>query len=508
MSAVLAPATTRTELEAPAGAGAAANDHNAVLALLIAARTNFAAFVAAVHRPRFRHSYFSLEVCREIDAFVDEVIAGKRPVRNLTAPPQHGKSSLISRCLPAYLIARLGPVLGQCRIALSSYALSRAKANLRDVKAIMQEPVYREIFPAATLIGFKGGVNTADYFDHAFGFVKAQGAGGSLTGFSIDIALNDDLTKDALEALSTTTQDGLENWYDSVLVGRLQERNGQINIGTPWSAHDIMARIHAKHDGKPNYKRLQFVALNYPDQVGYNPDQPEGPLVAALHSEVKLREVMATMSSMWWAAMFQQAPLADLGAIFKPAGLRYYRRVDLPRTFVQKIISVDATFKDNKGSDYVFAGVWGKCADEKVWLLDFRREKLAFTRTAEAIVALKRANPGVTKIFIEDAANGPALIDMLSKHIVGIVGVPPLGSKEARAHAVSWVWESGCVMLPSPEDMPTIKPVVAEITAFPDVRNDDAVDGMTIALQQLCLRNPISAMITQEILRVAGGRPR
>ena len=477
-----------------------------VQALIIAARTNFAAYVSAVHRPRFHHSYFSLETCRAVDQFVEDVIAGKRPVLDLTAPPQHGKSSLTSRCLPGYLIGRLGPVLGQCRIALSSYALARAKANARDAKSIMLEPIYREIFPHASLIGFKG-VNTADEIHHPFGFIKAQGAGGSLTGFSIDVAINDDLTKDAQEALSETVQNGLEDWYDSVLSTRLQERSGQVNIGTPWSAHDIMARIHNKHKDSVNYRRLSFVALNLPDQVGYNPEQPEGPLVPKLHSLQKLQEIMRTLSEMWWAAMFQQAPMSEVGAIFKKDGVRYYRRADLPRQFVQTVISVDATFKDKKGSDYVFAGVWGKTADERVYLLDFRREKLSFTKTAEAIVALKGAYPSVSKIFIEDAANGPALIDMLSKHVTGIVGVPPLGSKEARAHAVSWVWANGCVMLPHPDEVPGIKPIEAEITAFPDVRNDDAVDGMTIALHQLCLRNPISAMITADILRMAGGRP-
>ena len=475
------------------------------MALIIAARPNFAAFVSATHRPRFRHSHFSYETCAAVDQFVEDVIAGKRPALSLTAPPQHGKSSLISRCLPAYLIGRLGPALGECRIALSSYALSRAKANARDVKSIMLEPIYAAIFPEASLLGFKG-INTADEFHHAYGFVKAQGAGGSLTGFSIDIAINDDLTKDAQEALSQTVQDGLEDWYDSVLSTRLQERSGQVNIGTPWSAHDIMARIHDKHKANPNYRRLQFVALNVDSEIGYNPDQPEGPLVPELHSEAKLREIKATLGEQWWAAMFQQAPMAELGAIFSKAGIRYYRRSDLPKQFVQVVMSVDATFKDNKGSDFVFAGVWGKTVDERVWLLDFRREKLSFTKTAAAIVDLKAKYKTVSRIFIEDAANGPALIDMLSKHVQGIVGVPPLGSKEARAHAVSWVWANGNVMLPSPEDNPGIVPVVSEITAFPDVRNDDAVDGMTIALHQLCLRTPVASLVTAEILRLAGAR--
>lgn len=496
------------DLAQPAGGQAAGSPlpvADPVLALILAARTNFAAFVSAVHRPRFHHSWFSLQTCKAIDQFVEDVIAGKRPVLDLTAPPQMGKSSLISRCLPAYLIARLGPTLGQCRIALSSYALSRAKANARDVKGIMLEPIYREIFPDASLIGFKG-QNTADYFDHAYGFVKAQGAGGSLTGFSIDIALNDDLTKDAQEALSQTVQDGLEDWYDSVLSTRLQERSGQVNVGTPWSAHDIMARINTKHKDGPNYKRLSFVALNYPDQVGYNPDQPDGPLVPKLHSETKLREIMRALSEMWWAAMYQQAPMSELGAIFGKGGVRHYRRPELPTQFIQTIMTVDAAFKGNETSDYVAIGVWAKSEDGRVWLLAARREKLAFQATAKAIADLKSAHPLVSKIFIEDAANGPALIDMLSSRIPGLIGVPALGSKEARWHAVAGIWQSGQVMLPHPDDMPAIVPMVAEVVAAPDVRNDDFVDCMAMAIYQLCLRNPISALINPDLLRMMGVR--
>ena len=191
-------------------------------------------------------------------------------------------------------------------------------------------------------------------------------------------------------------------------------------------------------------------------------------------------------------------------AIFPRANLQHYRRADLPQQFQQTIMSVDATFKDGEASDFVAVGVWGKTADERVWLIDYRREQLAFMKTAQAIADLKRKHPRVTRIYIEEAANGAALIDMLKKHFPSIVGVPPLGSKEARAHAVSWVWTNNCVMLPHPEDSPGITPWVAEITSFPDVKNDDTVDCMSIALQQLCLRSPIAALITKDVLRAAG----
>jgi len=474
--------------------------------LIDAARVNFAAFVSAVHRPRFRHSAFSAAVCKQVDRFVEDVIAGKRPVLMLTAPPQHGKSSLISRCLPPYLFGRLSGKLDAVRIACSSYALPLARRNTKDANSIMGEPVYRAIFPHVSLIGYNG-VDNADGFDvPGGGGLKGVGVKGSLTGFSVEVGIVDDPTKDAESALSPVQQDAIEAWYESVLITRLQSRSGTVIIGTPWSANDLIARVRRKMRDDSRFTLLSFPALNLPGETGYNPDLPEGALVPHLHDETKLREMKRHMSEFWWSAMYQQVPMAEFGAIFKREHLQYYRRAELPQQFQQVCMSVDATFKDGQASDYVFVGVWGKTADERVWLVDWRREKLAFMNTARAILDLKKKHPRVMRVYIEEAANGAALIDMLKKHIVGLVGVPPLGSKEARAHATSWVWENKCVMLPHPEEQPGIVQVVDEITSFPDTvtGHDDSVDGMTIALQQLCLRSPIAALITKDVLRAAG----
>lgn len=478
--------------------------------LVEAARVNFAAFVTAVHRPRFHHSAFSLRVCAAVDEFVDDMMAGKRPVLMLTAPPQHGKSSLISRCLGPYLFGRLAGKLGNgndsIRVACASFALKLARRNVRQAKAVMTDPMYREIFPFASLIGFRG-VSTSENYDvPGGGNLQGVGVGGGITGFSVDVALIDDPTRDAKQALSPDVQDGLEAWYESVIMTRMQENSGIVIIGTPWSANDVLARVRRKMEDEPRFRLLSFPALNLPDEVGYNPELPEGALVPKLHSETKLREMQKFMSSLWWSAMYQQAPLADFGAIFKREHLQHYYKRDLPKQFVRTIMSVDATFKDGAASDYVFVGVWGLTAGDDVYLIDWRREKLAFMATAKAVTDLKVKHAAVSKMFIEDAANGAALVDMLKKHFPMMVGVPPLGSKEARAHAVSWVWENKQVYLPHPEEAPGIKPVVAEITSFPDTTtgHDDAVDGMTIALHQLCLRSPIAKLITQDVLRAAG----
>ena len=492
-------------LERPeVAAGPPAPDPVQVLVEL--ARTNFAAFVSATHRPRFKHSGFSLRVCRAIDQFVEDVLAGKRPVLVLTAPPQHGKSSLISRCLPPYLFGRLTGELPAVRIASASYAHALAQRNRRDAQNIMLEPIYREIFPEVSLIGFKGIDNASEGLEvPGEGWLRGVGVGGPLTGFSVDIGLIDDAVKNAQEALSELTQQTHRDWYDAVFTTRLQARSGTVIIGTPWSANDLLAYVRKTMKGDSRLTVLSFAALNLPDEIGYNPDLPAGALVPHLHDETKLRELKLHMSLMWWASMYQQSPLADVGAIFKRDCVRYYRRADLANLrFVQEVISVDATFKDGAASDFVAAGVWAKTTENDVYLLTGRREQLAFMATAQAIADLKRKHPRALKIFIEEAANGAALIDMLRKHYPGIVGVPPLGSKESRWHAVSWAWANGQVYLPHPEEAPWIVPWVAEITTVPDAMNDDTADCMAIALQQLLLRTPISQLITQDILRAAG----
>lgn len=469
------------------------------------ARTNYAAFVSAVHRPRFKHSEFSRVVCAAVDKFVEDVLAGKRPVLMLTAAPQHGKSSLISRCLPPYLFGRLGLQMETTNIACASYSLARAAANARDARSIMHEPMYKAIFPHASLLGFKGGISKSDEFDTPKGALYAVGVEGPLTGRSIHIGLLDDGVKNSQDALSTTVQESLINWYESTYLTRMQQQSGIVVIGTPWSAHDLLARVRKKHEKDPHFTLLRFPAINRASEVGYNPDLKEGALVPELHTEEKLLEVKSHLSEHWWCAMYQSAPMAEMGVIFGRDGLRHYRRKDLPLHFVQVIMTLDCAFKDKVSSDFTAAGVWGKTQDGRVWLLEMRRQKLSFTATVAAVADLKRAYPQVGKILVEDAANGAAVVDVLKSRIPGIIGVPPTGSKESRAHAVSWAWTSGQVMLPSPEDVPGIAPIVAEIVSFPDVGlHDDAVDCMVIALQHLCLRSPISSMITNEILNKAG----
>ena len=130
---------------------------------------------------------------------------------------------------------------------------------------------------------------------------------------------------------------------------------------------------------------------------------------------------------------------------------------------------------------------------------------MSFTKTVSETVRIKREHPRIRQFYIEDKANGPAVIDALKGVISGLVPVEPDGSKLARAHAVTHVWEAGNVWLPHPDLFPWVKDLVGELTGFPAAANDDQVDAMTQALRQLYpLFNRLK--INQEAINKAMGR--
>jgi len=87
------------------------------------------------------------------------------------------------------------------------------------------------------------------------------------------------------------------------------------------------------------------------------------------------------------------------------------------------------------------------------------------------------------EMSIEDKASGCALISTLKhKTRIPIVGVPALGSKEARAEAVTPLFYAGKVVLP--ESAPWLDEWIEEHVRFPAKPNDLA-DTTSIALERL-----------------------
>ena len=464
------------------------------------ARRQLAAYITYTN-PKYKQSGFSAAVCAALDLFLDDVQAGRRPILVLQAPPQHGKSEIVSRKLPAYILGRFP----DWRVGGASYSDELANAMAQDVRRNLADDRHRKLFPQPAEKR-RYDVNRIGEFTApgGSGGYLGVGVGAGLTGRPLDIGIIDDPVKNEKEALSPTVKEGHWNWYQSVFTTRLSENSGQIIMATSWAEDDLPGRVMSHFKGDPRLTVLRFPAINMRGEVGYNPQLPEGPLVPELHSLAKLQETKGLLSDYWWAALYQQNPRPLGGNVFKEDGVRYYLPKDLPAKFDKVLASWDCTFKDTDGTDYVVGQVWGK-AGANSYLLAQVRQRMSFTKTVREVVTLREAWPRIREILIEDKANGPAVIDTLKASVPGIIPIEPDGSKLARAHAVSSYWEAGNVWLPHPDIAPWVKDLVAELTTFPASANDDQVDALTQALRRLYpLFNRLK--ITQEALNKAMGR--
>jgi hypothetical protein len=174
--------------------------------------------------PGYIVSQFAIDVCRELEQFYRDVEAELRPVLVFEAPPQHGKSEIVSRNLPAWLFGQ-NPDLS---IGGLSYGSDLASDMNRDIQKIMMSDDYARLFPDASLnakrvvnvgVEAKRNSETFEIVDRK-GRYMAQGVGGPLTGKRLDIGIIDDPIKNAQEALSPATKTSVWNWYQSTFKTR------------------------------------------------------------------------------------------------------------------------------------------------------------------------------------------------------------------------------------------------------------------------------------------------
>ena len=432
------------------------------------ASRNLASFIS-VTKDDYVHNPFSSDVCAALDVFLEDVQAGVRPVLVLQAPPQHGKSELVSRRFPPYALGRF-PHL---RIGAASYGADLARDMSLDVQRIMLEDQYRSVFPDSALRFSGRARRSAERFDvpNHRGYYVCTGVGGPLTGKSLDIGIIDDPIKNQEEARSETVKTAILNWYNTVFLTRLSKLSGQIIMATSWAVNDLAATIVKKN---PKARHLKFPAIS-----------PDGKaLVPELHPLDKLLETKALMAPSQWSSLYMQSPVRDGGNIYQEKWIKRWTASSLPDHFDEIIQSWDMTFKDTDGSDYVVGQVWGRSRVD-CYLLDQVRERMGFTASMNAVKLMTAGHPETAAVLIEDKANGPAVMDALKDDISGLLPIEPDGSKVSRAHATTAMWAGGNVYIPEDEAFPWVPDFVAELLSFPASGYDDQVDSMTQALRYL-----------------------
>ena len=439
--------------------------------------------------PSFRINWHHRILCE----YLERLRVGQITRLMVFMPPRSGKSELVSRRFPAYLFGRNPDEA----IISTSYSDSLASMMNRDVQRIIDTEKYRQLFPEVTLNGDNVRSNVQgswlrnnDIFEivNRRGRYRSAGIGSGITGLGGSVLIIDDPIKNQKEADSTTFRDNLWEWYTSTFYTRLENREGMkgriLITLTRWHEDDLAGRLLdlAKADPKADqWTVLSFPAIKESDENPLDPRQMGEALWPDNQDLTDLSKIQAS-SMRIWNALYQQRPSPDSGNVVKREWWKFYTQI--PDKFEKVGLSADLTFKDGEKNDFAVFQVWGRKGADK-YLLDQVRRRMGFNEQLEVMKSLCQKWPNATSKWIEEAANGAALISTLRSSIPGIIAVRPQGSKLARAEAISPQVQAGNIYLPDPSIAPWINEYIEEWAMFPNGVHDDQVDTTTQAISKL-----------------------
>ena len=292
-------------------------------------------------KPDYIFKPFNEYMMERLDAFA----RGEIKKLMVFLPPQHGKSQLTTRILPAYILGKRP----EKKIAISSYSATVAHEFARDAKNIITSPEYRFAFPETKVgrdvsVTEKGSyADTAHYYQTSKGgFIYSVGRGGPLTSKTIDISIVDDPLKDRKEAMSKTVKGGLESWYNDVVRTRLHNDSQELIILTRWVEDDLAGRL-LKKEGK-EWEVILFPAIKTKDYCKYDKRKPGTPLFPEKHS-LKRLEQARDRNEVSFNSLYQQDPKPNTKLMVHPD---FIRVKEFPMDLINKwIIGLDYGYNDH-----------------------------------------------------------------------------------------------------------------------------------------------------------------
>jgi predicted phage terminase large subunit-like protein len=297
---------------------------------------------------------------RLLASYLDRLAAGELKRLMVFQPPQTGKSELVSRRLPAFLLGR-NPDL---RILGCSHTASLAETMNLDVQRIMDAEGYRRLFPGVVLP--RAGERIAggrerrkrDFFEvigHR-GYLLSAGVGNAIAGRGADIGIADDLLGKWEDAISPTMRQRVWDWWTKDFTSRLSSGAPILLTHTRWHQDDPAGRLlrqMTEGDGE-KWEVLCLPAIKTDKDTHPDDLREEGEALWPEHKTADELAVLRLQDPSGFDALYQQNPRAP-GNVEWPGdyfdGIFYDTLPDQPYRF--HVQALDPSMGRNaKSGDY------------------------------------------------------------------------------------------------------------------------------------------------------------
>lgn len=434
-----------------------------------------------VHKTRYEAAQFHKIVARHLE----EVESGKITQLIFCMPPRHGKTELATKRLAAWYSGRHP----EQDIIVAAAGDDLASDFGGDVRAIMNTPQYKQVFPAHRLR--KGGTAKDNIQTVQGGRLIFAGRGGQINGRGAHLLLVDDLYKDAEEARSQTIRDKAWDWFVKVALYRRMGKRLTIITMTRWHSDDIIGRLtdpenpHYNSEEAKGWKIIRLPGLaEENDPLGRKPGEALWPEKRRDGSAFDVAYHMANQrrDPLGFAALTQQRPTVADGVLFRRENIQRYDLKDRPENLRFYAASDHAVGTKQRNDPSCF-GKAGVDAQNNLWFTELFWERVPTDRAVEQMLAMGTGDDAPLIWWAESGhiskSIGPFLYKRMAEtgRFIQIREIVPSVDKETRAQSMAARVAVGKVYIPKG---PIWDRAVEEMLAFPNGTHDDFVDMLSL----------------------------
>jgi len=422
----------------------------------------------------------TIDILARLDRAVKDYERGISTNLIFSLPYRHGKSDIISRRFPVWMLGR-NP---DSEIILACYSDQLASDLSRKARECFRETSW--VFGTALSVE-SSAVNHWEISDHK-GSMSATGIGGSIVGRGAGVLLIDDYLKSRQEAESMIIRDRQWDSYNDDLRTRLAPVHINIVCATRWHEDDIVGRLLRRCD--PQSKDYDadaptFEELRYPMQ-----DETTGEwLFLQRFPESWYMHQKSNLGTYGWNSLGQQNPQPRRGNLLRAdlveflsddefdkqtVGARWSRGWDLASKRKERVKS---------DPDYT-VGTLASIHHDVVYIDDVVRGQWNAVARDKIIVDCSLSDGANVPVYIECVAGYTDAYDYITNLLRGRSVVRPYRprvDKVAHASQFEAKFELGKVRGRAGA---WNKAWVQEFNSFPRGDHDDQVDSLGIALSE------------------------